>query len=241
MESTAQTPISHPPAARAQTADETGRSYADLTVREAVEAELAWTPDVHAPRIGVAVTDGVVTLTGDVESLHERIAAVKAAERVAGVRTVADELRLPSRRREPDGRKLAAAVDAILAWTSGVPHEGIHAEVHGHDVVLTGTVEWDHERVAAKKAVERVLGVHSVESRIELSRRPDAADVGEEIRRAIIRNAIVDAGRIQVLVSDHEVTLAGTVRSWAERQQAVRTAWSSPHVREVHDRLEVVP
>ncbi|MEY9952495.1 BON domain-containing protein [Leifsonia sp. EB34] len=217
------------------------RTFSDLTVRRAVESELAWTPDVTAPAIGVAVDGGVVTLTGEVDSLHERIAVVEAAQRVAGVRTVADELRLPEPGDDPHGRTLAAAVDGILAWTAGVPRTGIHADVQGHRVVLTGEVEWDSERVAAKRAVERLHGVHAVESRIELTRRPQADDVAEEIRNALVRNAILDAGRIAVTVDGDEITLTGAVGSWTEHQQALRTAWSSPHVRQVHDRLRVEP
>lgn len=217
------------------------RTFGDLAVRRAVESELAWTPDVTAPAIGVAVDGGVVTLSGEVGTLHERIAAVDAVQRVAGVRTVSDELRLPDTGSEPHGRRLASAVDGILAWTAGVPHEGIHADVEGNHVVLTGEVEWDAERVAAKRAVERIQGVHSVESRIELTRRPQADDVAEEIRNALVRNAILDARRIIVTVDGDEVTLTGAVSSWTEHQQTIRTAWSSPHVRQVHDRLRVEP
>lgn len=215
--------------------------FEDLTLRQAVEAELAWAPNVDGAGIGVAVDGGVVTLTGDVGSLHQRIAAIKAAERVAGVHTVADELRLPRGDGEPYGHRLAHAVDAILAWTSEVPHEGIRAEVHGHRIVLLGTVEWDHQRVAAKKAVQRIYGVHEVESRIELTRRPDGDDVEEQIRNAITRNAVIGARRLHVTADGSEVTLTGHVGSWLERTQAVRTAWSSPHVSAVHDKLIVDP
>jgi osmotically-inducible protein OsmY len=231
--------ISSAPESGAPTA--TARTFKDLTVRRAVESELAWTPDVTAPAIGVAVDGGVVTLTGDVGTLHERIAVVEAVQRVSGVRTVADELRLPEPGGDPHGRTLAAAVDGILAWTAGVPRTRIHADVQGRRVVLTGEVEWDSERVAAKRAVERLHGVHEVESRIELSRRPQADDVAEQIRNALVRNAILDAGRITVTVDGDEIALTGSVGSWTERQQALRTAWSSPHVRQVHDRLRVEP
>ncbi|MFE4471004.1 BON domain-containing protein [Leifsonia sp. NPDC056824] len=231
--------ISSAPESDAPTA--MARTFSDLTVRRAVESELAWTPDVTAPAIGVAVDGGVVTLTGDVGTLHERIAVVEATQRVAGVRTVADELRLPAPGGDPHGRTLAAAVDGILAWTAGVPRTRIHADVEGHRVVLTGEVEWDSERVAAKRAVERLHGVHEVESRIELSRRPQADDVAEQIRNALVRNAILDAARITVTVDGDEITLTGSVGSWTEHQQALRTAWSSPHVRQVHDRLRVEP
>lgn len=233
--------ISDAPRSHAPSASTTARTFSDLAIRKAVESELAWTPDVTAPGIGVAVDGGVVTLTGEVLTLHERIAAVDAVQRVAGVRTVADELRLPNPGPEPRGYRLAAAVDAILAWTAGVPHEGIHADVRGHDVVLTGEVQWDAERVAAKHAVERIHGVHSVESRIGLTRRPQADDVAEEIQNALVRNAILDAHRIVVTVDGDEITLTGAVGSWIEHQQALRTAWSSPHVRQVHDRLRVEP
>lgn len=218
---------------------EKGRTLDEIRIRESVEAELAWAPEVDSPSIGVAVDDGVVTLTGDVASLHERIAAMNAARRVAGVRTVADELRLIGGDGEPGGHKLASAVTAILAWTAEVPHEGITAEVHGHRVVLLGTVEWDFQRVAAQKAVQHIYGVHEVENRIELARRPEAEDVQEQIRNAITRNAILDARRIHVSADGTEITLSGRVLSWAERTQAVRTAWASPHVTAVHDLLRV--
>ncbi|WP_295124251.1 BON domain-containing protein [uncultured Leifsonia sp.] len=233
--------ISNAPESHAPASTPAARTFSDLAVRRAVESELAWTPDITAPGIGVAVDGGVVTLTGEVATLHERIAAVDAAQRVAGVRTVADELRLPDTAAEPHGRRLAAAVDGILAWTAGVPHEGIRADVEGNHVILTGEVEWDAERAAAKRAVERVAGVHSVENRIELTRRPHADDVAEEIRNALVRNAILDARRIVVTVDGDEVTLTGAVSSWTEHQQTMRTAWSSPHVRQVHDRLRVEP
>jgi osmotically-inducible protein OsmY len=233
--------ISNAPESHAPAPAPAARAFSDLSVRRAVEAELAWTPDITAPAIGVAVEGGVVTLTGEVATLHERIAAVDAVQRVAGVRTVADELHLPDVVGEPHDRRLAAAVDGILAWTAGVPHEGIHADVAGHHVVLTGEVDWDAERVAAKRAVERIHGVHSVDSRIELSRRPHADDISEEIRNALVRNAILDSGRIVVTVDGDEITLTGVVSSWIEHQQALRTAWSSPHVRQVHDRLRVEP
>ncbi|WP_185276403.1 BON domain-containing protein [Leifsonia shinshuensis] len=223
------------------TSSTSASTFSDLAVRRAVESELAWTPEVTAPAVGVAVDGGVITLTGEVATLHERIAVVEAAQRVAGVRTVADELRLPEPGGDPHGRTLAAAVDGILAWTAGVPREGIRADVQGHRVVLTGEVEWDAERVAAKRAVERLHGVHSVESRIELTRRPQADDVAEEIRNALVRNAILDAGRIAVTVDGDEITLTGSVGSWTEHQQAVRSAWASPHVRQVHDLLRVEP
>jgi osmotically-inducible protein OsmY len=230
-----------PPSGSGPTTSGPPHAFDDLAVRRAVESELAWTPDVIAPSIGVAVDDGVVTLTGQVDTLHERIAAVDAAQRVAGVRTIADELHLPEGGAEPEGRRLASAVDSILAWTSGVPREGIHAQVDGHTVTLTGAVDWDSQRVAAKHAVERICGVRSVESRIELTRRPHADDVEEQIRNAFVRNAVLDAGRIEVTVDDDQVTLTGAVRTWAEHQQALRTAWSSPHVRQVHDLLRVEP
>lgn len=220
---------------------ETARRFDDLNIEQAVQAELAWTPDVRSPAIGVAVSDRVVTLTGEVGSLHERLAAVEATQRVAGVRTVADELHLPEVSGDPEGAALAASVDAVLAWTSGVPHEGIRAEIQGHTVILTGVVEWDYERHAAKKAVQALAGVHFVDNRIELTRRASAETVAEEIHNAIRRNAIVDANRVTVTANGGTVTLTGTVRSWTERAQAVRTAWSSPHVTDVHDRLDVVP
>lgn len=216
------------------------QSEADLKVRHDVQSELGWQAGLDDPaHIGVAVDGGVVTLSGEVTSLSQRAVAVMAAQRVVGVVAVNDELHLRSILGEPEGLEPAKAVNDVLRWTSGIPAERIHLEVQGHLVTLSGLVDWNYQRAAAAKAVRRIDGVHAVDNRIQLSGRPDAQDVEHRVREAIIRNAALDARNIVVTAEGNELTLTGTVRSWIEKHEAELTAWSSPNVTQVHNRLVV--
>jgi osmotically-inducible protein OsmY len=215
------------------------QSTEDLKTRHDVQSELGWLPGVKAAHIGVAVDGGVVTLSGEVASLSERFTVVMAAQRVAGVRAVNDELRVRPSTGEPEGLELAKAVNDVLRWTSGIPYDRLHLEVQGHTVMLTGLVDWDYQRTAAAKAARRIDGVHVVENRIQLTGRPDAHDAAHRVREAIIRNAALDARKIAVTVDGTELTLTGTVRSWIEKHQAELSAWASPNVTNVHNELVV--
>lgn len=211
----------------------------DKAIREAVEEELDWTPEVNAAHIGVSVDGGRVMLSGQVDSIAEQTAATKAALRVNGVKAVEDDLAV---RRDPGSyadEDIQHSVDRILEWTSGVPST-VKATVNQRKVVLTGQADWNYQRVAAAKAVGRVFGVVSVDNRITLKRRPTADDTAERIKNAFVRNATLDANTITVSVSGSEVTLTGTVHSWAEKKQAGLAAWSSPNVTNVRNEITVV-
>jgi len=213
----------------------------DEDLQRAVQQELEWTPDVDSAGIGVAVEDGTVALSGEVDSHPERLAARHAALRVRGVNAVIDHLGLPS---SPDEHMadtaVAEEVEHALRAAADVP-PGVKAVIEGGDVSLMGEVDWDYERRAAKRAVQHLKGVRTVNSMITLTARPSAADAEERIRGAIRRNALVDAHTIEVAVSGTTVMLTGTVRSWAEKNQAVEAAWASPHVTEVDNRIVVRP
>ncbi len=215
-------------------------SAEDLKIRHDVQSELGWQPGLDDPaHIGVAVDGGIVTLTGEVGSLSQRAAAVTAAQRVVGVSAVNDELHLRRILGEPEGLELAKAVNDVLRWSSGIPEDRIHLEVQGRTVILSGLVEWNYQRTAAAKAVRRIDGVRALDNRIQLTGRPDAQDVEHRVREAIIRNAALDARNIVVKVDGTELTLTGSVRSWIEKHEAELTAWSSPNVTHVHNRLVV--
>lgn len=215
-------------------------SAEDLKIRHDVQSELGWQPALDEPaHIGVAVDGGVVTLSGHVRTLSQRLAAVMTAQRVTGVRAVNDELELRPVAGEPEGVELAKAVDDVLSWTSGIPPQGIHVEVDGHTVILTGLVDWNFQRTAAARAVQQLRGVHRVENRVQLTGRPDAQDIEHRVRQAIVRNAALDARNIVVTSDGTELTITGTVRSWIEKHEAEVTAWSSPNVTMVHNLLQV--
>ncbi|AXH36091.1 BON domain-containing protein [Humibacter sp. BT305] len=214
----------------------------DRQLKQAVIDELDWTPGVSTTRVGVSVLDGIVTLSGEVTSLPEKLAAQKAARRVHGVRTVADDLVV---RGTPEAaasdEEIAQRVNSVLSWSTSLPHGAITARVHDGAVILDGTVDWQYQREAARKAVQNVEHVRLVDNRITLARRVSANDAGERIRRALIRDALVDAGNITVAVSDTTVRLTGTVHSFEERREAERAAWNSPHATAVENNLTVVP
>jgi osmotically-inducible protein OsmY len=202
--------------------------------------ELEWEPAVKAVHIGVAVTDGVVTLTGNVESYIEKVAAERAAKRVGGVQVVANDLEVrppaPLRRNDTE---IGGAVRDALEWDVRIPHDKIKARVADAAVTLEGTVPFQYQRAAAESAIRRLSGIKAVYNLIGLEPADVPAEVKGRIEAAFRRSAEIDAGNIQVDVADSKVVLRGNVRSWAEREEAERAAWSAPGVRNVQDELKV--
>lgn len=214
----------------------------DHLLREDVVAELAWSPDVNDTHVGVSVRDGAVTLSGEVDSHAERHAAVRAAMRVAGVTVVADELELASApATQHADAEIAARIREMLACSAKVPGDAIKVSVRDRVAILTGEVTYQFQRREAAQLVGGVVGVRRVHNRIQLSPRASAEDTQDHIKRALVRDAATDADAITVTAVGTEVTLTGYVRTWLERSEAARAAWSSPHVTEVHNKLEVHP
>ncbi len=213
----------------------------DLDVQALVSEELEWTPDVDAAGIGVAVENGTVALSGEVDSYAERLAARRAALRVRGVRAVVDHLTVHPKAAWPvTETDIAKQVERALTGASNVPAT-VKAEIHQHSVTLVGEVDWDFQRLAAQRAVQYLRGVHTVHNMISLKSRPSAPDTQERITNALTRNAQLDAKQIRVIVSGSKVILTGTVKSWAQRTQAGHAAWSSPHVSDVDNQITVRP
>lgn len=213
--------------------------HGDQKIQTAVQEELEWTPDVDAAGIGVAVEDGTVSLSGEVDNHAELVAAKRAALRVRGVTTVVNDLTVhPKSSWLVTETDIAKEVEHALSWSSNIP-DTVKAEIKDHAVTLTGEVDWDFQRQAAKRAVQYLRGVYTVESRITLAARPSSVDAEERIKNALTRNAQLDANTIDAKVSGNKVTLTGVVRSWAEKQQADLAAWASPHVTEVENHIIV--
>jgi len=212
----------------------------DLELKKAVESELNFEPSINAAEIGVAVKNGVVTLTGRVPSYWEKIAAERAAARVAGVKAVANELevRLPGSSERTDEDIARAAVDT-LKWNVLVPADRIKVKVSKGWVTLEGTVDWQYQKSAAEKTVRKLTGVVGVTNLIEVKPSVSKAEVKSAIEGALKRLAEVDANRIQVETEDGKVILSGTVRSWFEREEAERAAWAAPGVRAVEDHIAI--
>jgi osmotically-inducible protein OsmY len=213
----------------------------DLELKRNVEAELTWEPMIkNAAAIGVRVKDGVVTLSGPVESYAEKLAAERAALRVAGVKAVANDLevKLPNSSERTDEDIARAAANA-LEWRSGIPSDKVKVTVDKGWITLKGSVDWQYQRTAAEDAVRNLWGVKGIINLIEVKPVVSKTIVKEKIEEALKRDAELDAQRIQVEVSGSKVILKGTVHSWFERQEAERVAWDAPGVTKVENEIAV--
>jgi osmotically-inducible protein OsmY len=214
----------------------------DSDIERDVKDELQWDPDTDATDIAVSVKGGVVTLAGYVKSYSDKYEAEAAAKRIAGVRGVANdlEIRLLSVDERPDpdiARDAVATIKAHLPISS----ENIKVVVQNGWVTLEGRVEWQYQRQTAENAVRRIKGVKGVTNLIQLKPRVQPEEVKKKIEEAFRRNAEVDANRIIVETNGSQVILKGTVRSWIEREEAERVAWSAPGVTSVDDRIILSP
>ena len=210
----------------------------DKTLRQCVIDELDWEPTVDAAHIGVAVDDGVVTLTGHVPTYTQLVAAETAVKRVKGVRALAQdiEVRLAGSAIHSD-EDIAGRAVQLLKWNVAFPRDAIQVKVTKGWVTLSGEVEWQYQRIAAANAVRDLSGLKGMSNLITVKPHLKAADVTRNIEDALRRNAHLEAQQIRVSVADGKVRLEGRVHSWHERDAAERAAWAAPGVRMVEDNV----
>lgn len=213
----------------------------DTQLQRDVLDELKWEPSIKEKEIGIAVKDGVVTLTGYVDSFAQKYTAERAAAGVGGVKAVADEMKvtLPRVHQRTD-TELAHAVVNALKWDIQVPNDKIKATVEKGWVDLTGDLEWQYQKWSAESAIRNITGVKGVSNMIKVQpKKVSTLEVSQKIRDSLLRSADLDADRISVESTDGLVTLRGTVRSYAERRDAEAAAWRAPGVTKVDDMLAV--
>jgi osmotically-inducible protein OsmY len=211
----------------------------DRWLQQAVLAELSWEPSVSSAHIGVIANNGVVTLTGYVESFAEKHAAEAAASRVKGVKAVAQEIEVrftPNMTRTDD--QIAAAGLESLSWDVSVPKDKVKVKVEKGWVTLSGEVNSHFQKDAAERDIRRLFGVVGVSNQIVIKPHVRPSDVAERIKDALHRSWFNPAN-ISVTLVDGRVQLNGSVRSWHERQLAEAAAWAAPGVTHVEDNLAI--
>lgn len=212
----------------------------DSQLQHDVMAELEWEPSIDHADIGVAVNDGVVTLSGFVKNYPQKLAAEKATRRVVGVRAIAEEIkvRFASDPKTAD-HEIAKRIVDMFAWNVSIPDDKVKVKVEHGWVTLSGTVDWHYQSNEARAAAGRVTGVTGVSNLVEVKKLPVASDIKDRIMAAFKRQADLDAGTVTVATDGSTVRLGGKVKNWNERGIAERAAWAAPGVNKVEDNIVV--
>lgn len=212
-------------------------------LRKDVMDEIKWDPELKSAstEIGVATKDGVVTLSGVVDSYWKKLSAERAAQRVFGVKVVACdiEVKLGATTKRTD-TEIAEAVRNALRWNSAVNEDKIEVKVDNGWVYLEGTVDYTYEKRYAQDSVEDLVAVRGVTNNIKVKAKPiDTKDILGKITSAYRRSANIDSSSIRIETSGSKVTLRGNVRSWAEKKDAEKIALEAPGVTEVDNKIEI--
>lgn len=212
----------------------------DSEIQRDVMDELNWEPLLNAHEIGVGVKNGIVTLSGAVETYTKKLTAEEAAKRVMGVKAVVQDIdvRITALGKKTDVDIAEAALSA-LRWNTNVPDKKIKVTVEDGWVTLEGEVEWEYQSTAAKNAVNNLTSVRGVTNNIKIVSLIKATDIKNKISAAFLRSATIDAGRISISTEGNKVLLKGKVRSYAEKKDAENAAWLAPGVNKVENKLEI--
>ena len=210
-------------------------------VQHDVLAEIKWDPQLKdvSTQISVSANDGIVTLSGIVDTYGKKMAAERAAQRVKGVKIVACDLEVDPERKKTD-LEIAEAVANALHWNTAVNEDKIKIIVDEGWIYLDGTVDWEYERVFAWRSIENLTGVKGVTNNISIKPKPiDATEIKSKIAEAFRRSAAIDSSSIRIDETGNKLTLHGKVKSWAEKKEAEQIAWSFPGVVAVDNQIEI--
>ena len=212
----------------------------DADLKRDVFTELSWDPIIPETRVGVTVSEGVVTLSGHLDTYAQKVAVKRAVERVGGVKAIAMELDvIPLGIHQRSDTEIAAAVEHALSWSTSVPADLIKVTVEKGWVTLEGEVEWNYQRRAVERMIRPLKGVVGISDNIRLKTLPVPVNLANRIQDALTRQAVREAKRIEISVDGSVVTLHGHVHSWAERNAIEGASWSAPGVSRVNNQVEI--
>ena len=212
----------------------------DADIQKDVMDQLKWEPFLKASEIGVAVKNGIVTLTGQVDSYLKKMAAERATRNVYGVRAIAEDIQIGvSPAFKKTDMEIADAVLNALKWHSAVPEEGIRVKVENGVVTLEGEADWDYQRSSANNAIENIVGVKDIHNNITVRARITQDDLKQKISAAFHRSATIDARSITVEITGNKAVLKGHVRSYAEKEDAKKAALAAPGITSVDNKLDI--
>ncbi len=212
----------------------------DNEIQKDVIEQLKWEPFLNSSQIGVAVKNGIVTLSGQVDTFSKKILAEKTTKKVSGVKAIAEDIQVgisPSYKKSDT--EIAEAVLNALKWHTMIPQEKIKVSVEEGNVKLEGDVEWEYQRSQAKTAIESLVGVRFITNLISVKAKITPYEIQQKITTSFQRSANIDAGKINVEVVGSKVILKGKVRSFAEKEDAENAAWSAPGVIAVESKLAI--
>ncbi|TLP81742.1 BON domain-containing protein [Maribacter sp. ACAM166] len=212
----------------------------DSKIKIDVQDELSWEPSIDETKIGVTVDKGVVTLSGTVNTYAKKLAVEKAAKRVQGVKAVAEDIEVVyGVSYKPNDTEIAKAAVNAIKWDTSIPDDKVMIKVEDGWVYLSGEVNWDYQKRAAKGAVQNLIGVRGVVNSIKLKSTVKSKDVKNRISEAFKRSATIDSNKVKVAVDGDTVTLTGTVTSIKEKEDAQRAAYFAPGIYNVKNNLKV--